>query len=284
MNRINPPAVTGLQSFTHCANSIVQPLARQRMLDSSVEIEAAAVAYQYHAFLGTLFSIPPLLAARGDDPVVCGTLLKSELINLYDYSMVQRHPGRDYYDRILTAANEKCPYCGGIGRPQSLDHYLPKAHYPQYSVNPQNLIPSCRDCNTGKSNGLAQDAAGQPIHPYLDSDRFFLEQWVSAEVVYTDPCYIRFFTSVPQAWPQVDASRAINHFSDFDLGKRYAIQAGEELGVLIDQRRGFLANLSPQEFAQFLNSVASARLFPNHWKKVMYQALSTDHRFCSTVF
>ncbi len=284
MNHISPPVLTGLQAFTHCANSILQPLVRQRMLDTAAYIETAAVAYTNHAILGTLFSIPPLIVARGVDPVVCGTLLKSELVNLYDYNMVQRHPGRDLYDRILIAANEKCPYCGGIGRPQSLDHYLPKAHYPQYSVNPQNLIPSCRDCNTGKSNGVAHNAADQLIHPYLDSDCFFLEQWVSAEVVHTDPIYMRFFTDFPVTWRQVDADRASNHFYEFDLGKRYAIQAGEELGVIIDQRRGFLFDLSPQEFARFLSSVAEARLFPNHWKRVMYQTLSADYRFCSIEF
>lgn len=284
MNRIPPPTLTGLESFSHCANSIFQPVLRQRMLAACADIETAAAAYSDNARGGTLFSIPPIHAARGDDPVVLQTVLKSEFINLYDYNMVQRHPGRDYYDRILIAANEKCPYCGGIGRPQSLDHYLPKAHYPQHSVNPQNLIPACRDCNTGKSNDLATVANRQYIHPYLDSDRFFIEQWVHATVVYTEPYYIHFYASPPQAWPAIDASRAINHFAEFDLGKRYAIQAGDELSVIIDQRREFFANFSPEDFSSYLQSFAAARLLPNQWRRVMYQALAADQRFCSTAF
>lgn len=284
MNRISLPVFTGIESYSSCANSIVQPVLRQRMLDACADIETAALAYLNNAREGTLFSIPPIFAVRGEDPVVLQAVHKSELISLYDYNMVQRHPGRDYYDQILIAANEKCPYCGGIGRPQSLDHYLPKAHFPQYSVHPQNLVPSCRDCNTGKSNDLAINADSQYIHPYLDPDHFFLDQWVQARVVYTDPCYIQFFTSTPQTWPAVDANRAVNHFNEFDLGKRYAIQAGDELSVIVDQRRGYLVDLSPQDFSSFLQSVANARLSPNHWKRVMYQALSIDQRFCSTAF
>ena len=159
-----------------------------------------------------------------------------------------------------------------------------RPHYPQHSVNPQNLIPACRDCNTGKSNDLATVANRQYIHPYLDSDRFFIEQWVHATVVYTEPYYIHFYASPPQAWPAIDASRAINHFAEFDLGKRYAIQAGDELSVIIDQRREFFANFSPEDFSSYLQSFAAARLLPNQWRRVMYQALAADQRFCSTAF
>ena len=38
-----------------------------------------------------------------------------------------------------------CPMCGGFGN-GTLDHYLPKDTYPEFSVFSKNLIPAC-NCN-----------------------------------------------------------------------------------------------------------------------------------------
>lgn len=285
MNRISLPTLTPLQSYNSCVGSIIDELLRSRMLMVSNTIETYATLYIHQASLGNTCSIAPLVHVRGEDPLVIGDVRKSELVNLYDYYMVQRQPGRLTYDQILVAANEKCPFCGGIGRPKSLDHYLPKANYPQFSVLPQNLVPACRDCNTGKSNDLAQEPGQQPIHPYFDADCFFMDQWVFGRVIETFPPSIEFYTRRPENWSDIDFQRASNHFSDFDLSIRYSIQAAEELGVIVDQRKGYLAASPPGDFSTFLRSISnSPSLFANHWKKVMYQTLANSQWFCSTTF
>ncbi len=60
----------------------------------------------------------------------------------------------DYYDKLVDT-NEKCPFCGinDILTPKhskrdALDHYLPKDIYPFNSVNPNNLAPICKTCNS----------------------------------------------------------------------------------------------------------------------------------------
>lgn len=285
MKRILSPALTSQESYRACAQSIIDEVLQNRILSVSNPIEDGALIYIDYAIRGITYSIPPIIHARGTDPIIIGDVLKSELVKLYDYYMVQRHPGRSAYDQILVAANEKCPFCGGIGRPKSLDHYLPKANYPQFSVLPQNLVPACRDCNTGKSNDLAQNPSQQPLHPYFDADRFFLDQWVFGRVIETLPCSIEFYTCPPADWNDTDSQRVTNHFSGFDLSKRYSIQAAEELGIVVDQRKGFMSNLPPADFSNFLRSVSRApSLFANHWKRVMYQTLADSEWFCSTMF
>ena len=36
-----------------------------------------------------------------------------------------------------------CPACGELGRPNTLDHYLPKGKYPHFCITPHNLFPMC---------------------------------------------------------------------------------------------------------------------------------------------
>lgn len=44
----------------------------------------------------------------------------------------------------------KCPICG-LRDAKDLDHYIPRQLFPEYSINPYNLIPTCHDCNNDKS-------------------------------------------------------------------------------------------------------------------------------------
>ena len=72
------------------------------------------------------------------------------------------------------------------------------------------------------------------------------------------------------------------HFDDFDLAKRYSIQAAEELSTLIDQRSGLMLDFTSDKFSNYLLSIANSLVFfPNHWKKVMYKALAQDDWFCN---
>ncbi|MBS1780240.1 MAG: hypothetical protein JST70_12990 [Bacteroidetes bacterium] len=70
---------------------------------------------------------------------------------------------KGYYDDFLkTNCAEKCPFCGisdimshRLTKRDAFDHYLPKDVYPFNSVNPNNLAPICKTCNT--SYKLTQD-------------------------------------------------------------------------------------------------------------------------------
>lgn len=280
MRRLNLPVFTSMQSYSLCLVSVLDLNLKERLSSVAEFIDEVSDIYIDQASRGSVHSIPPMIHPRGEDPIVIADVKKSELIKLYGYHMVDRQPGRGLYDSILVAAKEQCPFCGGIGRPKSLDHYLPKANYPQYSVLPQNLVPCCRDCNTEKSNALATAQDEQAIHPYFDADKYFLEQWVFAEVKLTSPCSLVYFSDPPDEWSDVEKNRALNHFRDFNIGSRYSIQAADELSALVDLRRGYLSEVSAEEFSIYLASVSSSvSYFPNHWKKVMYQALAQERDF-----
>ncbi|MCD4484802.1 hypothetical protein LQR31_09990 [Chromobacterium vaccinii] len=62
-----------------------------------------------------------------------------------------------------------CPSCGEPGRPRTLDHYLPKDIFPEFSVVLLNLTPMCDWCQGEKlAEYITNDGFKRYIHPYFD--------------------------------------------------------------------------------------------------------------------
>jgi 5-methylcytosine-specific restriction endonuclease McrA len=83
----------------------------------------------------------------------------------------------DYRD-ILIKHIKVCPYCWKTAFFKridnwkkyysfELDHFLPKSHYPQYSLNTYNLIPVCKACNSSFSKGNKEYNNWEYFHPYF---------------------------------------------------------------------------------------------------------------------
>jgi len=93
---------------------------------------------------------------------------KGSLLNLYGA------PAEDSAHGIVLAnlrAHQLtlCPSCGEAGRPNTLDHYLPKTLYPHFCITPHNLFPMCDACQGEK--GTSTGDAVTPrffLHPYYD--------------------------------------------------------------------------------------------------------------------
>ncbi|RQU49580.1 HNH endonuclease [Burkholderia cenocepacia] len=64
----------------------------------------------------------------------------------------------DFYENPPSALNAElkarrndhglaeCPSCGSPFIPDTLDHFMPKEDWPEFSIYPNNLIPQCRGC------------------------------------------------------------------------------------------------------------------------------------------
>lgn len=59
-----------------------------------------------------------------------------------------------------------CPYCL-LRQPKSVDHFLPKEYFPEYSVLSWNLVWVCDPCNRQKGIRLV-DVPRRVINPYFD--------------------------------------------------------------------------------------------------------------------
>lgn len=255
----------------------------QKVNDATFNLQVQAQAYEASGATGELYTISPLQIQGEADPVVLGLLKKSDLIKLYgNYLVGKKKPARAVYDALMLAADEKCPFCGGIGRPRNLDHYLPKAHFPQFSIVPVNLVPSCRDCNMdGKGDRFAVTEAEQVIQPYLDDDSYFNEQWLFARYLPSndaEPGVIEYFVSPPVHWEDAQKKRVEKHFKDFDLALRFSKEAASRLVILLIQYQNLLKTLLDEVTSKSIifQSVIDASPFVNHWERVMCLALMSD--------
>lgn len=102
------------------------------LLYSQIETFSPQLKRELDKFFKNLYSKVPQIKAFKD---VCGTI-------------------DDYYDKLV-GENEKCPFCGisdiltpNHSKRDALDHYLPKDTYPFSSINPDNLAPICKTCNS----------------------------------------------------------------------------------------------------------------------------------------
>lgn len=248
--------------------------------------------YERLSSVGNLFLYPKLDPLTGSTRVI-GNLTKTKLVNLYENNLRNKDkPARGYYDELLVSSGERCPFCGDIGQTKNLDHFLPKAHFPEFSVMPLNLVPSCRDCNMGeKGQNYATAENNQAIHPFVDKDIFFQVQWVFADYINEDDGAINYYVNCPADWRQEDKDRAFNHFNSLNLASRYRLEAGKHLSEVIDQKNAFekmLLRLVPTASPEMIKSgfiesnlqpIIDSDQFDNHWKKVMYQCLANSDDF-----
>jgi 5-methylcytosine-specific restriction endonuclease McrA len=65
---------------------------------------------------------------------------------------------------------QSCPMCGSSVT-GSVDHYLPKEDFPEFSVMAANLVPACSHCNSGKKGRTFRGATPNErfLHPYFDT-------------------------------------------------------------------------------------------------------------------
>jgi 5-methylcytosine-specific restriction endonuclease McrA len=271
--------------YQKCINSITNEDLRTRLNLVTKDIRFAANNYKQKAMAKQLYSIQPNNCE--DDKNALGTVTKKELKDVYSSHMVGRaKPARAIYDSLLSKSPlGKCPFCG-FGQASTLDHYLPKAKYPQFSVLPFNLVPSCKDCNTGKSTAIATTAKEQILHPYFDHQNFIDDQWLYAEVVQTISVTIRFFVEAPKHWDDISRERVKAHFKAFKLDLRYSVEAAEELAslrhLLISLHNS--CGLNGIRKALMDKAKSYAFLYKNSWQTAMYQSLVASNSYCDGGF
>jgi hypothetical protein len=285
MRVIAVPVYDAQTVYQTCTNGIADALLRGRLNLITNSVMLAAQEYDQKAAIKSLYSIPPDLHSNED--IVVGAVTKKELKDVYSDHMVGRtKPARTIYDELLAEAPlGRCPFCG-FGQATTLDHYLPKAKYPLVSVLPRNLVPSCKDCNTGKSAAIATTAEAQCLHPYYDQQHFVNEQWLYAAVEQNTPAHIRFNVTPPQHWDDVSKRRVQAHFNDFKLAGRYSKEAGNQLsclrGTLMDYRN--LLGVDGVKQHLEIEARSSFRLHSNSWQTAMFQALAASDWYCDGGF
>jgi hypothetical protein len=281
---INPPTYQAIDVFNLCINSMLESDRKTHLIDIIENFNHSLINYNLKVTQKEWYNIPVFIGGNTD--IVFGDVTKASLTKLYDEQFVKNKAPRKIYDHLIANAPLGiCPFCG-VTEAKSLDHYLPKARYPILSVVPNNLIPSCSDCNKGKTDSFPTNKGQQCLHPYFDHVLLVGEQWLFAEVNETHPPSVLFSVLAPNDWDEDDKARINTHFKDFELAVKFSNQAANELA--------FLRELLPGDYdadgqgAVKSSLIRSARAYErrsvNSWETAMYQALSQSDWYCDGGF
>lgn len=279
MIKLNPQIFSRTEIFDSCIAGIGDPNLQNLYRAQLDSLNNECDIYHLMAQNEQLFQYPS--NNQKNETATLGPITKSQLKDLYtQYFSAKEKPARKYYDQIkLSAPQNICPYCN-IGEVKTLDHYLPKAKFPVFSIYHNNLVPACRDCQSEKMTDYANSHTSQTLHPYYDHADYFFTKWLFADVSEETWPSVRFRATPPPHLIEPVKQRIQAHFSDYNLADRYGVQAGpalSDLFFILKTMRG-----KSQLIHDHLQGTAAAmrEAHINSWRAALYEALGNCAWYC----
>jgi len=158
---------------------------------------------------------------------------KNDLESLYSFksAIVQRLKSTlttDSSNRILNT----CQNCT-INSINSFDHFLPKGEFPEFSMNPLNLFPSCTECNSKKGTQW-KDIHGNRIFLNLYLDLLPNERYLKTNLTFDDDILRIDFSLLNPGIDPILYKRISYHYSQLELAKRFRLESDKVVTELIN--------------------------------------------------
>lgn len=155
MRRLDAPSNSDVTTFKTHSSHRRQP-ARALLQSLEPRIESA-----YDAYAEDLPSSLPAELSLGPNE-------RRALSENFDATRGKRRLSWLREKLLATARLGRCPYCD-TAQVSTLDHYLPRKVYPEYSILSTNLIPACPRCNNARGGALVGQHSCLFWHAYLDT-------------------------------------------------------------------------------------------------------------------
>lgn len=168
---------------------------------------------------------------------------------------------------------EKCPYCM-LSEPTTLDHYLDKETFPEYSVYAKNLVPCCSYCNSLKgSKFLSHSGKRMFISFYFDEipQTAFLK--ICLGIKDNIPC-------IEHLEIEFDEEKEVNevikmHYKELRLFERYKLPISNRLSSLFQELtiyKGFSVD-KLKEVLEIRIRSAEKIYGKNYWEVCLYRGV-----------
>ncbi len=273
MHSSDKPEYLFFDVFDDCANHRRNPV-KTSLRNLFPLIDTAAQIYDTKMSSCTSWEIDKISASS------ITPLSYKDFESLYDEKMVGgKTHARNIYDKILANSIQfGCCFCT-YEDPTELDHFLPKTGFPEFSVLPLNLVPSCHRCNKAKDTHEPTSLSDSFIHPYFET---LTEDilWLEAAADYSNEIpVIEFFITDKLSTAQKE--RFEFQFEKLDLGNRYSRQAAREISSRQVRWSELFAELGPPGLQlDLLKEQQSASSHNrNSWKSAFYDCVQKDEKF-----
>lgn len=278
MRRIDKPTITVSEVLTDCISNMQDEVLKNTLTSSISVIENAEIELEEKIKTNTLYKIPH---NQEVNQIANATNLKK----IYTDRMVKKeNEGRKYYDLLLLSAPKgRCPLCSQR-QATTLDHYLPKSFYPLLSVTPINLVPACKDCNTGKLTDYPTQCDEETLHPYYDDVEGF--SWLKMRIIQVNPIIVEFYTDAPRSMATLLRKRIKYHFENFSLNELYISHAMQEFENIKQQLTKLYNKGGQGLLKEYLKECYESResVHKNSWQTAFYEGLLNNDSFCNGAF
>lgn len=208
------------------------------------------------------------------------TAFRNDLKGLYDYnSLTLRELRTNVQSRMPQAIRYTCQYCT-VTPAESLDHYIPKEEFPEYSIHANNLVPCCKTCN-GYKSFVWRGAQGQRLFLNFYRDFLLAGRFLFCEVIDDNgEIDFRFYIENRIGISQVDFAMVETHFSRLRLPERMRMKA---VGVISELETTIaLSSLSLEEVVEEVERSANRNFQSygaNYWKSIAELAMVSSPLF-----
>ena len=207
---------------------------------------------------------------------------KTDLIKLYSYKSKKIQKLKISVttierNRILST----CQNCT-ISEVNSLDHFVNKKEFPEFSVHPKNLFPSCTKCNSYKGQEWRDHGQVTCLNLYLDElpDEQYL--FVNINVVNNDVITTRFYLENPNGVDPIFFGRIQNHYNKLHLCERFQENADTIITSLENTIKTYSDKLPLEDIIELVisNSERDMKHYGyNYWKSILEISLVNNDDF-----
>ncbi len=182
------------------------------------------------------------------------------------------------------AFQAKCPYCG-LSEPDTIDHYLPKELFPEFSIFGINLLPCCSRCNTLKGQKWLQNGKRLIVNYYFDNipnDKFLYAVIRFSSQVEDLVPVIDFEVRPNRNIPEAIFNRIKTHLEVLKLLQRFKLAVNDKYSTIFEEI-SFLAQNCSLEVARSsilnLSDILVRKYGKNYWEVSLYEAIADSDDF-----
>lgn len=206
---------------------------------------------------------------------------KEDLLELYKYksAIMQR-----LKSGVTTVAIQRiistCQNCT-ISEVNSFDHSIPKNEFPEFSVHPKNLFPSCTRCNGHKSVIWRNNGSRLFLNLYLDQLPNTPYLFVAVTINGLD-IDVTFTVNNPHNINTALYNKIKYHFDHLLLCKRFKENIDSVVTPLISAisaSRRYLTMAEAVQIAMDTSNKNRTAFGFNYWKSVLEQELLANAQF-----
>lgn len=211
---------------------------------------------------------------------------KADLLKLYKYdnSVIQK-----LNDKVTTLEGNRlintCQNCT-INEINSLDHIVPKDEFPEFSVNPRNLFPSCSKCNGHKSYVWRENSKSVFLNLYLDN--LPEEKYLFCNPTFDgDKITLKFTVENRFGIEQNLFNLIENHYTRLHLPKRFRKNSHDTIYELNKEINKYKAKISKEELIETIKEdIMEEKTYYgfNYWKAIIKETLINDKQYLDLIF